>query len=111
MANTVISALPKQKILRRISRGNQVTLPPRFLKENDLHIGDTVEFIEETGRVTIQPMITAEALDKSRLIQKIQDLFFQMDTQIPEEKRVKDEQEALQVIDQEINLFRKKPLR
>ena len=73
MGHTVekITAKP-QKVIRRISRGNQVTLPPHFLKENGLHIGDSVEILEEKGKVTIKPLTILGSQEKEHFIQKIQ---------------------------------------
>lgn len=45
--------------------------------------------------------------DKSRLIEKIQCLFSQMDNQIPKEKKLKDEELILEEINQEIEQSRK----
>lgn len=84
-----------------------MTLPPHFLKENDLHIGDSVEILEEEGKVTIQPITITSSRDKSRLIQTIQNLFSRIDNDIPEKEKFKDEESALQIIDQEIRDSRK----
>ncbi len=108
MASTIKKQISSErKVIRRISRGHQVTLPPHFLKENDLHIGDSVEIFEEEGKVTIQPIAIISSKDKSRLIQTIQNLFSQIDNEIPEEKKFKDEESVFEVIDQEIKDSRK----
>jgi bifunctional DNA-binding transcriptional regulator/antitoxin component of YhaV-PrlF toxin-antitoxin module len=108
MTNTVKKQVSSQrKLIRRISRGHQVTLPPHFLKENGLHIGDSVEILEEKGKVTIQPVTIVGAQDKSRLIETIQSLFSEMDNQISKEKKLNGEELILQEINQEIEQSRK----
>lgn len=95
-----------QRVIRRISRGHQVTLPPRFLKKNDLHVGDAVEIFEEEGKITIQPITITNSQEKSRLIQTVQDLFAQIDSQTSE-IQLKNEEDILKVINNEIEQSRK----
>ncbi len=107
MGHTVekITAKP-QKVIRRISRGNQVTLPPHFLKENGLHIGDSVEILEEKGKVTIKPLTILGSQEKEHFIQKIQNLFDRIDHQVVKED-LGEEEVMLNMINQEIEESRK----
>jgi len=91
----------RKKLVRRISRGHQVTLPPHFLTANNLHTGDNVEVIEEEGKVIIQPF---DSTNKRELIEKIQILFGQIDKN--KSTLPIDEQLLLATIDQEIEAMR-----
>jgi bifunctional DNA-binding transcriptional regulator/antitoxin component of YhaV-PrlF toxin-antitoxin module len=107
MRHTVEKITSKpQKVIRRISRGHQVTLPPHFLKENGLHIGDAVEILEEKGKVTIQPLTILGSQEKEHFIQKIQNLFDKIDHQMIK-KELGEEEVMLNMINQEIEEFRK----
>ncbi len=109
MGNTVEKIITKpQRIIRRISRGHQVTLPPHFMKENGLHIGDAVEILEEKGKITIQPLIITDSQEKSRLIQTIQGLFGQIDSQVSKEGLSRNEEAILEIINNEIEQSRKR---
>lgn len=63
-----------KKILRRITFGNQVTLPPHFMKKYGLHVGDHVEVFEEKDRVIIQLSHPSEK-EKQRLMKKVTSFF------------------------------------
>lgn len=95
--------LTRKKFVRRISRGNQVTLPPNFLTKNNLCKGDNVEVIEEDGKVIIQ---TFEPNDKKKLVEKIQSLFTQMDQVNNQKDFSLDEKSLLSIIDKEIEAVR-----
>lgn len=98
---------PKKRLIRKISRGHQITLPPCFLKENDLHIGDTVEILEQEGKVIIQPLISETSIEKRQLISKIKALFERIDSDLAESSSPTNEEQLLEEINREIESTRK----
>ena len=44
------------KVLRQVNSRNQITLPPRVLKQAHIRAGDYVEIVGHEGKVVVRPM-------------------------------------------------------
>ena len=88
-------------VIRRISRGHQITLPKDFLLHNHLQVGDAVQMTEQNGCLTIQPLALTDTR-KQQLLQKIESLFQTAD-QADRGDLPTDEDQLLTLIDQEIS--------
>ena len=48
------------KVLRQVNSRNQITLPPRVMKQARIRPGDYVEIVGEEGEVVVRPMTISE---------------------------------------------------
>lgn len=88
-----------QPVIRKVSRGYQITLPPEFREKNRLSIGDHVR-IEQQGEILI---ITAVSDKRQRLADELLAALHEPLEGVPE---VQDEAEAMRMAIREIKRYR-----
>ena len=54
-------------LIRKISRGNQVTLPPKFVSDHHLDAGDSVEMIEEGEHLILRVPAFSRDFEKKKV--------------------------------------------
>ena len=92
-------------LIRKISRGNQVTLPPKFVAFHDLYAGDPIEMIEDGDNLILKVPAFSKEGEKKKEIENIKALFQKID-------RIRDlegqshlsEEEVMENVIQEIKL-------
>ena len=91
--------MSKSSIVRKITTGYQITLPPHFRSNHHLHVGSILSITDEGDRLIIEPYI-----NKSKALSKLKELFTQ-----PKLNDFKDmdEEEISSLVDHEIKEARK----
>lgn len=69
----------KKPIIRKISRGNQVTLPPKFVSAHHLDAGDPIEMIEQGDYLIIRVPAFSKNAEREKVIENIKTLFQEID--------------------------------
>ncbi|KIE05724.1 hypothetical protein NF27_DC00030 [Candidatus Jidaibacter acanthamoeba] len=87
------------RVIRKITSGKQVTLPPDFCEKNDLQVGELVAMHLDDGKLIIEPY-----RNRSKALEKLEELFKTLPGAFGEES----EESLLETIDEEISATRKK---